>query len=1284
MRDPLENAINECLLQDQQKLRHRLRSGADKKPGMSAALADDIERARQRFQDRQSAMPVVHFNNDLPIHNRLDDIRRLLEEQQVIIVSGETGSGKTTQLPKLCLAMGRGSRGFIGHTQPRRLAARTVASRIADELESQPGDAVGYKIRHTDKTSPGTYIKLMTDGILLAELQQDKQLLQYDTLIIDEAHERSLNIDFLLGYLKQLLPSRPDLKLIITSATIDVERFSDHFNQAPIIEVSGRTYPVEVRYRPLEAGDGTDTDSDDDQQALLQAVRELSAVSHGDILVFLEGEREIHETSRFLEKQALPDTDILPLYSRLSSVRQARIFQPHKRRHIVLATNVAETSLTIPAIRYVIDRGYARISRYSRRSKVQQLPIEKISQASADQRKGRCGRVADGICIRLYEEADYEARPLFTDPEIIRTNLAAVILQMKALKLGDIRGFPFINKPDDRYIKDGLRLLHELRAIDKAGKLTPLGRQLVRLPLDPRLGCMLMKADQTGCLAEVLIIVSALSGQDPRERPLDMQEKADKAHAAFHDERSDFLALLNIWRFYHDHARQLSQNKLRKLCQQNFLSYVRIREWKEIYQQLHKILSEMNMYLQSEPADYDTIHMALLPALLSHVASKTDDRTYTGARGVKLHIFPGSSQFSKLPRWIVAAELVETSRLYARTVAAINPQWLIKPAEHLLQREIYDPVWDTQSQQVMALEKLGLFGLVLVAGQRVNYGKTHPREARQIFIQEALVGEKLETRAAFYRENHAVVEKLRLLEKKSRRHDVFNERALYEFYDQHLPEDIYNGPLFEKWYQKACQDNPHLLRICEEDIRYHPAEQITRQQFPDRVTLNQTVLPVTYEFEPGRPDDGINLDIPVYLLNQVRPGQLDSMVPGIVEEKITFMLKALPKNIRKKLVPVPDTARECADHIEPGDGLLSDYLAAYLSKSRAVDIPADTWQNVDFPEYLRINIRVRDENEQLLAQGRDLGALQQQLSGKITAKFGSVLPVEVEQTGYTAWDFPDLDEVVVHRVNNREVLSYPALVDKGDTVSVRLFDTRAAAQSYMPAGLRRLFMLVLRREYKQLAKKLPGLDRIRVLYTSIGNSDILVDDLLQVITDRVFLQQGANISSKTEFVRRLEEGAAVLFNEANTICVLVCTILEKWQKCRNLLANSTALPEESAADIREHLDMLVFDGFLHDTPVSLLMHYPRYLDADVRRIEKLAVSPARDIKLQSRLVPFLQACRNLNKQAVLSVYPYEIEQYRFMLEEFRVSLFAQELGTAVKVSDKRLEKLRSAIKTGNG
>ena len=1262
------------MLRDQRRLLSQLQAIQSSATQNFESLRKQIKQARDRNQARLAACPVVRFSGDLPIHARLDDIREMIQQHQLVIVCGETGSGKTTQLPKLCLSIGRGINGQIGHTQPRRIAAKAVATRVAEELATALGAAVGFKIRHTDKTSHKTYIKLMTDGILLAELQHDRKLEAYDTLIIDEAHERSLNIDFILGYLKQLLPERPDLKVVITSATIDVKRFSEHFGNAPVIEVSGRTYSVEVRYRPIDE-DAQEDDTINDT-ALLAAIRELSMESHDDILIFLEGEREIHETARFLNRQKFSDTDILPLYARLDTAQQSRIFKPHKRRHIVLATNVAETSLTIPGIHYVIDRGFARISRYSRRSKVQQLPIEKISQSSAEQRKGRCGRVAAGICIRLYANEDFVTRPLYTDAEILRTNLASVILQMKALELGDIREFPFIDNPDTRYINDGLRLLTELRAIDADGHLTGAGRQLARLPVDPRLGRMLLAAHELACVAEVLVIVSALSIQDPRLRPLDAQEKADEAHGRFADERSDFLWFLNFWNFYHERAGHLSQNQLRKLCQQNFLSYMRIREWRDVYKQLSELLSEIGIHKNPEPASYDNIHCALLSGLLSHIAVKTDDREYTGARGIKLNIFPGSHQFSKCPKWIMAAELIETTRLYARTVASIEPQWVVKLAEHLLQREFFEPHWDKRAQQVMAYEKVTLYGLILIPRHRINFGRIDPVEARRLFIQNALVDENYQTQAAFLRFNHAIIKDIRLLEQKSRRLDVLNEAAIYAFYDQRIPEGICNGPAFEKWYRSAAKENKKVLYLNKADIMNHPAESITPEQYPDSLLINQHELPVTYRFQPGEGDDGIILDVPLHLLNQLNPGHLERLLaPALLEEKITAMLRSLPKQFRRDLVPIPEFAHECANSMTIDHKPLTINLAEYLFQSRGIQIPENTWHSMVLPNHLLIKVRVLDVKNEIVAESRDVAELKDMLSEQMQTQFAVISDPLINRDGITVWDFGDMPEVINLRISGLSVRAYPALVDMNESVSVRCFDTAEKAQEKMYAGLMRLFTLVLKKDINYLKKQLPYIDKMCMYYSSIGLCDELKNDLVELIVEQVFIADNPNVRNQDEFNRRKNNGVPGLITAENDICDLIHESLKKYQDIKTrITANILPVWTTAIDDIRDHLDTLVFNGFIRQVPLKWLRYYPRYLDAINKRLDKLSCSPQKDAKQSNKLKPFWEFYKQFsgaNRQSDNSIR--ELEEYRWMLEEYRVSLFAQELKTVIPVSQERIQ-----------
>ena len=1264
--------IQNCILKDRLRLSRRLKKLTQTDTNAISGFERELQAALAKRKSREVSVPDIHFPSGLPICDKLDEIAETIANNQVTVICGETGSGKTTQLPKLCLKSGRGIDGMIGHTQPRRIAARSVSSRIAQELDNQYGKLVAYKIRHNDQSSDQTLVKLMTDGILLAELQSDRYLNSYDTLIIDEAHERSLNIDFILGYLKQLLPRRPDLKIIITSATIDVQRFSEYFDNAPIVNISGRSYPVEVRYRPAESDD-EDDEYQEEYQPLLRAVQELISEGPGDILVFLEGEREIHEASRFLQGHSLGNSIVLPLYSRLSSARQAKIFQPHQKRHIILATNIAETSLTLPDIRYVIDRGLVRISRYNRRSKVQQLPVEKISRASANQRTGRCGRVAEGICIRLYAEEDFDTRTEYTDPEILRTNLASVILQMKALKLGDIRDFPFVDNPDPRYINDGIRLLQELRALDDEMNLTRLGKRMARLPLDPRWAAILLAAGQYQCVSEILKITSALSVQEMRERPDDAKQKADEAHKVFMDEKSDFLFYINLWNYYQGLARKLSQNQLGKWCRQNFISYVRMREWREVHSQLHSMIAETGIYINQQPAVYEPVHNALMHGLLGQVAVKTDEKLYTGARGIKLGIFPGSGQFQKLPKWIMAGELVETRKLYARTVANIKPEWIIKPAEHLLKREWFSPFWDQRSGQVLAHEKVTLYGLVLVGDQIINYGKVKQGDARDIFIREALVNEKYQCKHPFYIHNHQIIEQVKLLEHKSRRHDVYNEEGLFDFYQRLLPLHVCNGPLFEQWYKKAALTNPGLLCIEQDTIMYHDANAVTDDIFPDVMVVNNMSLPLTYRFEPDTESDGVNIDVPLTMLNQISPNQLDYLVPGLFEEKINWLLKSLPKSIRKKLVPIPETARECVGKIIQGDKLLTDTLSDHLLRYKGVKITQQEWNTGPMPGHLAINIRVID-GETVIAQSRNLQELKSKLSSEVSNKVRNTANTGIERHDISSWDFPDLPEVINLEINGVTISSYPALVDHGETVSIQLFDIKDQSRIAMQFGLRRLFMLECRKEFLYLEKNLPDIDKIRLLYMPVGDIDDLTTGILELAASESFLFDSADIRSRELYNRRLDMGIKHLVDNANELCRVIHKVLNEYNDVKKLLdsfAHATGIFD----DINHQLENLVYDGFIGNINVNLLKEYPRYLSAIKKRMEKHSYSPEKDARNTELFSPYWEKYREFRQYSDKSDMPTdEIDNYRWMLEEYRISLFAQEMKTRMPVSPRRLDK----------
>lgn len=1281
---------------DQHRLRRRLQRLTKGNSIHSLdPLAQAIEHSRLRRKQRQEQLPVPMFSQSLPIIERREEIKAAICDHQVVIICGETGSGKTTQLPKICLELGRGIAGMIGHTQPRRIAARSVAIRIAEELNSDLGQIVGYKVRFHEHVSPDTYIKLMTDGILLAETQGDRFLEQYDTLIIDEAHERSLNIDFLLGYLKQLLPKRPDLKVIITSATIDTERFSQHFNQAPIIEVSGRTYPVEIRYHPLCSGQ--ELQKRNLQQAILDAVDELSNLGLGDILVFLPGEREIRETAEALRKHHPPHTEILPLYARLSAAEQNRIFKPHLGRRIILATNVAETSLTVPGIHYVVDSGLARLSRYSVRSKVQRLPIERISQSSANQRAGRCGRIVEGVCIRLYSEEDFLSRPEFTDPEVLRTNLASVILQMKALKLGMPQNFPFIDPPPTKMINDGLRLLEEIGALDQAQKLTNIGQQLAQLPIDPRIGRMVIASGELHCLREILIIASALSIQDPRERPLNDQQAADSAHARFQDERSDFLSYLKLWEDYHHQRAHLSQNKLRIYCREHFLSYLRLREWHDIHQQIKLLITNIGFRPNQVAAEYDAIHRALLTGLLGNIAFKSEKDYYLGTRNIKLQIFPGSALFKKSPKWIMAAELVETTRLYARCVAKIEPEWIEPLAPHLVKRSYFDPHWEKRPAQVMAYEQVTLYGLTVTPKRRIHYGPLNPQEAREIFIREALVNSHYETRAPFFRHNQELFQEIEELEHKGRRRDVLvDEEILYQLYEKRIPSGIYNGASFEQWRQQAERETPQLLFLSREDLMRHDARAVAAGSFPDQITVKGIPLALSYYFEPGHLLDGLTLTVPLAVLNQLEASSFQWLVPGLLKEKVTYLIKALPKALRRNFVPVPDFAEACTQALNPNQGPLSEILARHLQSMTGVTLSATAWQNVDLPPHLLMNFRLVDEAGKELAMSRDLAALQQEWADKAQRSFRGWSNNDLTREGIKQWDFGDLPEQIELERHGLKLNGYPALQDKGDSISLVIMDSAEMARGTTCLGLRRLFMLALPHQINHLRKNLPGIQEMYLRYSRIPSApwgqnalsqfscESFKDELLQGIVDRAFILDRPPICSAEEFAVRKEKGCSNLMITANELCHLVGEILAEYhQIVKKLNSNLPLAWLHSINDIREQLAHLIYHGFISQTPAARLLHFPRYLKAMRLRLSKLEENPSRDKQRQAEITPLWVICQpKLEAQyerGKISPSP-ALETYRWMLEEYRVSLFAQELGTIHPVSSKRLEAQWKEVK----
>jgi len=1284
----LSHQLALCLNQDRHHLKRQLdRLRSEVKKGKDVleslnALASRVETSVALRNKRLASIPPLNFP-DLPVTGKKDDIAELIKNNQVLILCGETGSGKTTQLPKICLSIGRGAAGLIGHTQPRRIAARTVADRIAEELGEPLGKSVGYKIRFNDKTHADSLVKLMTDGILLAESQNDPYLNQYDTIIIDEAHERSLNIDFLLGYMKWLLPKRPDLKLIITSATIDPERFATHFNNAPIIEVSGRTYPVEMRYRPIEreTEDDDDETGDELQHAILDAVDELYRDLRGDILIFLSGEREIRETTDSLKKHHPNQYDILPLYSKLSVSEQERVFNPKGGKiRIVLATNVAETSLTVPGIRAVIDTGHARISRYSHRSKIQRLPIERISQSSANQRAGRCGRVAEGICIRLYSHDDYLARPEFTEPEIMRTNLSAVILQMTALKLGDIEDFPFLEPPEDKMIRDGKTMLHEVNALDKAGKLTDMGKKLAQFPTDPKLARMLLAAHDEGCLTEVAIIVSALSVQDPREKPADKMQQADAKHAAFRHPESDFLTLLNIWNTFEVQKKHLSNSKLRKYCSDNFLSYLRMREWFDIHAQIMQVMKgDLKMPLNTTEAAYQNIHRALLTGLLSNIGFRHEQYEYIGARGLKFFIFPGSGQHKAKPKWIMAAEQVETSKVYARTVAKIEPEWIEAVATHLVKHNYFDPHWEKKGARCMVSQRTLLYGLTLQTGRKIPYDHVDAKTAREMFIQSALVDHDYHSNAPFYVANQKLLEEVGMIQHKGRRVDlVEDEQWLYSFYDHKLPPEVFSGVTLDTWRKTVERDNPKLLFVTREDLTREQENPINDWDYPDSKKIGTLTIPLQYRFEPGHNEDGVTAIIPVHQLNQLSTAPFDWLVLGMLEEKCIAMIKSLPKQIRKHFVPVPETVKRCLE-IEPDfKGTVQEWLGNRLRKLTDEAIPLNAWAMDSLPEHLKMNFRIVEDGK-LLDYGRDLKKLQAKYAVEAGDSFDQIAADELNYTGCIQWAFDDLPETYAFIQKGQDFIGFPALVDEGDAVGVRIFDTAQKAALQHSAGLMRLFALQLRKECTYINKNMPQSAAIELTYNRLPKHPIVPtahttstykDDMLTLILHSVFID-GKTIRTQAAFEQSLRDNKAGLMTVANEASKIALDIMTLYAAIKTALQRFNA-NDPLAKDLNEQLDLLIYAGFIRHTPYEQLKAIPRYLKAVHYRLDKYDNNAQKVQELQRYAVRYW---KDVDKKAKKDMVIPEHDAFRWALEEFRVSLFAQQLKTAYPVSAKRMDKL---------
>ncbi|MBY4898818.1 ATP-dependent RNA helicase HrpA [Cupriavidus sp. AU9028] len=1262
-------------------------------------------------------LPPITFPEALPVSARRDEIARALLANQVVIVSGETGSGKTTQLPKICLSIGRGpgsgeragQGGLIGHTQPRRIAATSTAKRIAQELGSPVGEHVGYQVRFNDTMSPGASVKLMTDGILLAETQNDPLLRAYDTIIIDEAHERSLNIDFLLGYLKEILPRRPDLKLIVTSATIDAQRFAEHFasarGPAPVIEVSGRLYPVEIRYRPIQddraprqgaasegRGEGRKDARKDERDlydGIVDAVEEQCRLGPGDVLVFLPGEREIREAAEALRKHHPPHTEILPLFARLSVQEQERVFRPAGARRIVLATNVAETSLTVPGIRYVVDTGLARVKRYSYRNKVEQLQIEPISQAAANQRAGRCGRVADGVCIRLYDEADFASRPRFTDPEILRSSLAAVILRMKALRLTAIEAFPFIEPPPGRAIADGYQLLQELGGVDDANELTATGRQLARLPLDPRVARMILAARDQHCLREVLIIASALSVQDPRDRPQEAQEAADQAHRKFMDERSEFLGWVKLWKWFEEAvAHKKSNRQLQDQCRANFLSHVRLREWRDVHSQLLTTVAEQGWKLNESEPTYEQVHKALLTGLLGNIGQKIDDgdsrgREYLGARGIKFHLWPGSLVARKMGRWLMAAELVETSRLFARTLARIEPEWIEQIGGHLLRKNWSEPHWEKKAGQVIALERGTVYGLTVYQHRRVHFGPMNPREAREIFIRRALVEGEFDTKLPFFAHNQRLVREIENLEHKSRRQDVLvDDELIYAFYERQIPADIHQQVHFEQWYQRESARERKLLYLSREELMRHEAAGITTDLFPRTMQVAGVDMALAYHFEPGSPRDGVTLTVPLFALNQVRPERSDWLVPGMIREKVHLLLKSLPQKLRRHCVPLPDYAAGFVERHPFGEGELIDVLIGDIREQTGTMVRRADFKLETLPAHHAMNFKVVDEHGRQLEMGRNLAQLRAELGGQAQQSFQTLVAREapVAEAGQyenlTGWSFGELPELLEIRKGNRTLFGYPALVDRDTHCEVEVFDDPQEAERIHHAGLRRLFALQLREQVKFVQKNIPGLSQMAMQYMTLGTQEMLRDQIVTLALERACMQAPLP-RNDAEFATRKEEGRARLSLLAQEIARLAGTILAEYAGLPRKLLQ--AKPFAAAhADMQGQLGELMGKHFLAETPYDRLVHFPRYLKGIAMRIDKLKGDPGRDSQRMQEMAPLLQQWQRAEKQRRSQgrgVEDARLEEFRWMLEELRIALFAQELRTPVPMSVKRLQKV---------
>lgn len=1312
--DELEKQIRKAMRSDQHRLRQRMRSmksaAKQKKPfdknlGQFRKL---LEKSVRRRADREAKKPKIDYSAlSLPVLDRREDIAAAIRDHQVVVICGETGSGKSTQLPKIALDMGRGVGAMIGHTQPRRIAARSIAARVADELGCEVGTDVGFKVRFADATKPGTYIKLMTDGILLAETAGDRFLDNYDTIIIDEAHERSLNIDFLLGYIKNLLPKRRDLKLIITSATIDAERFQEHFQTddapVPIVEVSGRTYPVEVRYRATEQEQEPNQPRRhrDTHEATLDALDEVVGEGPGDVLVFLPTERDIRELSRRM-KGRLSGCDVLPLYGRLSPKDQSRVFAPSKTRRIVLATNVAESSVTVPGIRYVVDTGTARISRYSSRSRIQRLPIEAVSQASANQRAGRCGRIGPGICVRLYDESDYRKRDEYTQPEILRSNLASVILRAKALKLGAVEEFPFVDPPRPATIRDGYRTLYELGAVDEQNQLTQIGHTLSKLPVDPRIGRMILAGIDEHCLREVLVLAAALEIQDPRDRPVEKQQAADEAHEKFLHEESDFLSLLNIWEFFHEQKRRLSHSKLRKACLQNFLNYNRMREWLDLHRQLRDLIERSDNpqiresakglrrrggTLQGSQAsgkrkraketsgeihyEYDTIHRALLTGLLSGVAFKgPEDKEYTGADQIKLTLWPGSVLAAKKPKWIVASELVETSKRYARTVAKINPNWIEPLAKHLVKRAHSEPHWHVKSSSVMAFEKATLFGLTIVPRRRVAYGNIKPEEAREIFFRDGLVEGEFETKAKFFHHNRALVAELEALQQRTRRVDILiDEQTQFDFYDRLIPNDVCSGSQLDKWRKKAEAKDAKLLFFRREDFLQEEDTAAADAGFPQQLQIGVNEFELNYNMEPGADNDGITITVPRAGLSQIPRERLGWLVPGLLEEKVVALIKSLPKDMRRRLVPAPDTAREVVNELTFGQGNLEAECAKLFTRIAGDTVAVTDFDQSKLPGHLRMNVRVIDGEAD--AASDDVNEPAAPPPKPAAQRAG-----DWTKDGLTNWSIDKLPLTIEIMQSDMRMTKSPTLVDAGESVNLRLLDDPTTAMWSSRAGVRRLFVLREKKRITNYARNFPDIERIRLVCSAIAGMNIDTQ-LVELLADRSLFQEPTIPRSREEFENRCESAVNYLSVAVQDTAALLPNLFADYQAAlMQAEASCPHLWKPSYEDAWQQLQRLVHAEFLSHTPWEWLIQFPRYLQALRHRLERLPQGTLNnDQRSMREMGPFEKRYHDrMAEHRSRSIIDPEITKYRWMLEEYRVSLFAQKMGTAVPVSAKRLER----------